>query len=138
MKKFTGFTLIELMITVAIIGILAAIAFPSYTSYVLKSHRSAAITALMELASKEARYYSTNNAYVKSLTTLGYAADPMPVTSSTTKYYNLSVTGVTADGFTLQAVPVGNQVNDTCGTYTYNDLGVKGVSAGTVKECWKQ
>ena len=141
-----GFTLVELMVVVAIAAILTMIALPSYQAYVLKSHRTAAINAILDLASREARYYTTNNAYTGSLTALGYSADPMPITMGTggTAYYNLSVASVTAAttttpaDFTLNAAPVGNQVNDTCGTYTYTSLGIKGISSGTLADCWKQ
>lgn len=140
MKKNKGFTLIELMIVVAIAGILLAAAFPSYKAYTLKSHRSAAIAAIMDLGSREARYFTTNNTYASSLITLGYASDPMPVTVSGggTVYYNLSVQASSASSFTLQAVPAGNQTGDTCGTYTYTSLGQKGISSGTLGDCWKQ
>ena len=139
MKKTKGVTLVELMIVVAIVGILAAVALPSYSSYVLKSHRTAAINAILDLASREARYYTTNNNYSASLLTLGYSADPMPITSgSSTAYYNLSAASASATTFALQVVPVGKQVNDSCGTYTYTDLGVKGISAGSMSDCWKQ
>ena len=141
-----GFTLVELMIVVAIAGILTMIALPSYQAYVLKSHRTAAINAILDLASREARYYTTQNAYTGSLTTLGYSADPMPITMGTggTTYYNLSVNSVTTASagtpaaFTLWAAPVSPQTNDTCGTYTYDNLGNKGISSGTLADCWKQ
>lgn len=138
MNRIKGFTLIELMIVVAIVAILAAIAIPSYQSYVLRSHRTVAVNALMDLASREARYYTTNNTYVASMLTLGYAADPMPVPNAANPYYNIAVTAANATSFTLTATPAGSQANDTCGNFTYNDLGVKGVSAGTVSDCWKQ
>ena len=91
-NRASGFTLIELMIVVAIVGILAAIALPSYQRYVLRSHRTTAVNALLDLGSREARYYSANNAYTSSLTGangLGYAAirhpclmQPPPITIS--------------------------------------------------------
>lgn len=146
MNRIKGFTLVELMIVVAIVAILTMVALPSYQAYVLKSHRTAAINAILDLASREARYYTTNNAYTSSLTVLGYSADPMPITMGTggTTYYNLSVQSITAAaaaapaGFTLNAAPVGNQLNDTCGIYIYDNLGNKGISSGTLADCWKQ
>ncbi len=135
--KHAGFTLIELLIVIVIVAILAAVAFPAYRNYVLQSHRTAAINALQELASHEASYYTTNNTYVSSLTTLGYTADPTSVSG----YYNLSVQGLTDskgnNGFTLQAVPVGNQANDSCGSFTLDSLGIKSVTGTTAAStCW--
>src|SRR5665647_1348196 len=124
------------MIVVAVIGILAAVALPSYTQYVLKSHRSSAITGVLDVASREARYYTTNNTYTNSLTALGYASDPMPLIDSSNHYYDLSVTAANSTSFTVNAAPTGNQMNDTCGIFNYTDLGVKNVSSGTLRECW--
>ena len=138
MKYTKGFTLIELMIVVAIVAILAAVAVPSYRSYVLRSHRTVAINALLDLGSRQARYYTTNNAYTTSLTALGYATDPMLLPSSTDTYYSLAVTSITTSSFLLTATRSGTQVNDTCGNYTYTDLGIKGVSIGSVNSCWQQ
>ncbi|HEY8099057.1 MAG TPA: type IV pilin protein [Methylobacter sp.] len=132
-KTQRGFTLIELMITVAIVGILTAIAIPSYSGYVQKSRRTSAETALLDLASREAKYYSTNNAYTNSMTSLGYAsAGPIAVPDATSNYYNLSV-ALNGTGFTATAAPVGNQTADACGSFTIDYLGVKG--AGATK-CW--
>lgn len=132
-----GFTLIELMVTVAIVGILTMIALPSYQAYVLKSHRTVAINALMSLASQEARWYTTNNAYQSDMTQLGYAlANSNPVPDASSNYYKISAV-TTASSFTLTAVPQGNQANDTCGNFTYTDLGVQGVNGtSSASSCW--
>lgn len=140
MNRVKGFTLIELMIVVGTIGVLSAIAIPSYSSYVLKSHRSVAVTAILDLAAKEARYYTISNNYTNSLTALGYASDPMPINNSSARYFDLSVTLPATGGFVISATPYGKQANDVCGTFKYDDLGQRTLSVGAtlVSECWKQ
>ena len=137
-KTRHGFTLIELAIVITIVGILAAIAYPSYLNQVQIARRTSAKAALLDLASREAKYYSTNNAYITTsamMTNLGYAsAGPIAVPDATSNYYNLSVaffSGTT--GFIGTAAPAGSQATDTCGSFTLDYLGVKG--AGTTK-CW--
>jgi type IV pilus assembly protein PilE len=135
MNRVKGFTLIELMLVVAIIGILFAVAIPSYQSYVMKAKRAAAVTAVLELGSRQARYYTRQNAYTASMTVLGYPADPTPIDGA----YNLSTTLTEGGGFTAKAVPFGKQATDVCGTFTYTDIGKKGqTGTGSLKECWKQ
>lgn len=142
MKDTKGFTLIELMIVVAIVAILAAVAVPSYRSYVLRSHRTVAINALLDLGSRQARYYTTNNTYTTDLTLLGYPAGTVSLPSSTNAYYTITVgptpTFTILTTFTVTATRAGTQVNDTCGNYTYTDLGIKDVSSGSVNSCWQQ
>ncbi len=132
-SRTKGFTLIELMIVVSIIAILVVVAFPSYQSYVLKSHRTAAINALLYIAGQEANYYNANNVYATSIAGLGLGyTDPYTVPSASTTYYKVAVqAGSTSSAFTLQAVPQGAQTSDTCGTYAYTNLGVKMLYSGT-------
>ena len=119
-QKQRGFTLIELMITVAIVGILASIAYPSYQDSVMKSRRADAKGALLGLANTMERNFTTTNSYVG-------------VTPTNTDYYTITITA-TASSYTLSAAPVGAQVNDSCGTLTLTQTGVKAVT-GT-GACW--
>ena len=130
-----GFTLLELMIVVAIVGILAAIAVPSYQKYVMQSRRTDAKNAVLDLASREERFFSVNNTYTNSAPALGYgptSAFPLAVNASGQSYYNLSVPTVTtatatvAAGFTGLATPTGSQTADsTCYAYQIDQLGTQ-------------
>jgi type IV pilus assembly protein PilE len=133
-----GFTLIELMIVVAVIGILAVIAYPSYAQYSQKARRVDAKTALLDLGTREERFFSTNNTYSKTPSDLGYGGTfPIDVLSGSTAYYRLNVTAVTATSFSATATPVNSQLSDKCGAYTLTQLGTQTVS-GTLSaaECW--
>lgn len=115
MKKHSkGFTLIELMIVVAILGIIAAIALPSYQNSVTKSRRADAQGALTSLANAMERYYTTNNTYVGASLGAG-AGDIFPNQApldGATKFYNLTVSNLTASGYTLLATPIGAQADN--------------------------
>lgn len=131
-----GFTLIELMITVAIVGILAAIAYPSYTSHVQHGYRSEGIAMLSDAAARMERFYAQNNSYAATpnITALGYAASPAP---SPTGKYNLSYSvAPTATTYTLQVVPVGAQATDPCGTLTLNQAGTQ-TTTSTLTTCFQ-
>ncbi|MFC5473522.1 type IV pilin protein [Paraherbaspirillum soli] len=148
MKNSRGFTLIELMVVVVVIAILAAVALPSYRSSVMKSRRSSAQAALLDLASREERYYTANNTYASDLPTLGYPAGSttVAVPDSNNYFYDLAAPTLTKDaggavtGFKLQAAPANSQTKDTtCGTYTFTSLGLRGNqdSSGTaLTSCW--
>lgn len=135
-----GFTLVELMITVVIAAILALIAYPMYTGYVLKAHRTAAKTTLLEIASREERYYSTNNIYATSLMMLGYSSTGIDIpTGSSTPYYHVWLAASTT-GYTITASALPPQTNDTeCMDFTLNSLGQKQVlnASQTAAQCWQ-
>ena len=130
-----GFTLIELMVVVAVIGILSAMAYPSYAEYVRKSRRTDGKRALLEAAGAMEKYFSANLTYKGArLGSNGVYADRSP-----DGFYTLSLNpDPTASTYALQAVPLGGQLRDKCHTFTYNQLGVGGVSGGTLsaRDCW--
>lgn len=136
-KRQLGFTLTELMVTVAIIGILSAIAFPSYTQYVLRANRAEARAILLESVQFFERNYTTANRYDQ---TSAGAAIVLPYLTSPkagTAKYNITAAygSAPAQTFTLSATPTGVMSADACGTYTLDNTGIQG-SGGTMAECW--
>lgn len=134
-KTHMGFTLIELMVTVAVIGILAAVAFPSYQTYVLRTHRVTAAACLSEMAQQMERYYTSNLSY-------SGAAVPAPTCANDVagRYgFAFAAGQPTATTYTINAAPTGAQSSDTkCDTLSITQAGVKGVSGtGSATECWR-
>ncbi|MBV1883147.1 MAG: prepilin-type N-terminal cleavage/methylation domain-containing protein [Pseudomonadales bacterium] len=128
-RQHAGFTLMELMIAVVIIGILAAVATPIYMEGVKKSRRSDAQGALSSFASSMARYHTRNNFYTGAGTTGGGdtgAPTIFPTESpidSGTKFYDLTIVAATSSAYTLRATPKNGQAGD--GIIEINSLGVK-------------
>jgi type IV pilus assembly protein PilE len=149
MKQSKGFTLIELMIVVAIVGILAAIAYPSYQENVRSSRRGDCAGALAGMANAMERFYTINNTYIGAAVgggangapdpaVLGYPAT-CPVDGGTATY-NLTI-AATASTYTVSAAPTGTQTGDRCGTLTLTNTGKKGVGADAHagvawQDCW--
>lgn len=126
-----GFTLIELMVVVAIIGILMAIAYPSYQEYVLRGNRSEGQAFLNDAAARQERYYAQNNTYADTVAKLGYANN----NSSNTKY-TLTISNASATTYTLTATPA--RTDSKCGNLSLNQAGTKGeTGSGTLADCWK-
>jgi type IV pilus assembly protein PilE len=145
MVSIRGFTLIELMIAVAVVAILATIAVTAYTSEVQKSRRTDARNALLDLAGREEKLFSTANAYSALPSDLGYGAvgAPWPVTVGS-GYYQVTVTspdplqGGGAETYSITATPLGTQLNDTtCASLSVNQLGAQtSTGTGTAATCW--
>lgn len=139
MNDHKGFTLIELMIAVAIIALLAAIAIPSYNSSVMKSRRSDATIALSTLQLAEEKYRASNATY-GTLAQLQAAGGGVSGTSSG-GYYTITIPANTATGYTLTATPVAgkSQANDTsCAPITLTQAGETTTYAPiTPTNCWK-
>jgi type IV pilus assembly protein PilE len=120
--KQRGFTLIELMITVAIVGILAAVAYPAYTSHIIKGSRAAAKAQMMDIANRQQQYLLANRTYADKTTLEGTGYGLPPEVSQ--KYdYDITVSATTAPAFTVTFTPKGPQVSD--GALTINSSGVK-------------
>lgn len=141
-----GFTLLELMITVVVISILAAIAYPSYQQYILRGNRAEGQAVLNDAAARQERYYAQNNAYTDDLTKLNMrnssgSGTTASVQSDTGLYtVTLSTTAANSGGYLLTATPRrAPQTSDSqCTTLTLDALGVKGsTGTATAADCWK-
>ena len=142
-KRAQGFTLIELMIVVAIVAILAAIALPAYTRYVLRSQRIEAKTALNFVMQAQERFYSTYNKYNPVLVGaqpdgLGLVANCGGGINSENCNYRITTETIVGDqNIILVATPIGRQVGDVCGVLRLSAAGVKGFAgAATNGACW--
>jgi type IV pilus assembly protein PilE len=140
-----GFTLIEVMITVVIVAVLAAIAYPSYTNHLRKGARAEAKVRLSQIAQLQERHFTEKNTYSDNVATLlGFASGTTIWSNSnnTTSAYQITVevpSGSTiAKSFTLVASPQGSQTADTrCGTLKLLHTGKKEFTgSGTLSECW--
>ena len=128
MNKQQGVTLMELMITIAIIGILASIALPSYSNHVKKTRRKMAAACLQENAQYMERWYTSKMTYV------GASAQPCP--TEIQPYYTVTITAAAARTFTATAAPKGAQSSEQCGTLKLDDKGQRTASGGTTSACW--
>lgn len=149
-----GFSLIELMVAVVVLGVLTAVAFPSYRSYVLRANRTIAKSALVDVASRQESFFVDRKRYTSSLSDLGLNAylsrDGSTSATQGSSIYQLSVAALSsstcpasgspsASGYTVIAAPLGTQAGDSaCGTLCLTSTGIRLASAGTAANCWSR
>lgn len=141
-----GFTLIEVLIVVVIVGLLASIAFPSYRNYIVRTHETVAKTALAEAASTQQNFYNDRRRYGADLTQVGYAAASVylapdgsfATAQASDSIYRMEVrTGATNTYYVLDAVPVGNQATASkCGTLSLDARDARSASGPSGDLCW--
>ena len=134
MKKTGGFTLIELMIVLAVLSIIVAVGYPSYQEHVKKSRRAEGMGQLLELADRMERAYSDSGTYPTDISEVFVA-------TTTGGLYSLSIVTANNISFIVSATPtsIKNQNDDKCHTFTLSSLGEKSVSGGSLgtTACWK-
>jgi type IV pilus assembly protein PilE len=138
-RRAVGFTLIEMMITVAIAAILVAVALPNYTEYVRRGARAEARAALLQAAQWMERGATAGGHYpIEAGTVHQFPAAMTTVPSG--RYAISAVTDAAGSTFTLTARPQGAQASDKCGSFTLTHTGVRGVTGTTetVQNCWNR
>lgn len=130
LNRFRGFSLIELLIAVAIIGILASIAYPSYTDFVARSNRTEAQRELLRVANLEEQFYVDNRVYTADMKALGLSKDPFKTDSG---HYSIDAVVSNNTSFTLTATAQGGQAttDSSCKTLSITEAGQK-----TPISCW--
>jgi type IV pilus assembly protein PilE len=137
--KITGFSLIELLVAITIIGTLTAIAVPSYQGYMLGSARASATACLLEYAQFMERVYTTNMTYA---TNSGDATElpELQCSNDLSERFSFDLDDLDSRTFTLTATAKSAQSDDECSSLSYNQAGIKGANGGTgatiVKKCW--
>ncbi len=140
-----GFTLIELMIVVAIIALISSIGYPSYIGYMAKSHRQAAKNISYQIADRQEQFFLDNRAYAQTLSELGFSANIMALdqdgqlsgAADATAMYWFTLTNATPTTYTLTLAPVGVQAKRDvkCGNLTLTNTGERD-SSGVGTDCW--
>ncbi|MGD8977835.1 MAG: type IV pilin protein [Gammaproteobacteria bacterium] len=141
-RRSEGVTLMELMITLAIVAILAAVAIPGYRQYSMRGHRTEGAMALTQMAARQEQFYLQNNSYANALGDLGFGAE--------TEHgrYDLAITAGNATNFVVRATAKGGQAEDTdCKVLAIDEDGLRYGGPGPVgasinmgshnEDCWR-
>ena len=133
MRHHKGFTLIELMIVVAIIGILAAIAYPAYQDYVLRAKRGDAMNALAAIRIAQEQHRASNTLFSSSTTINGsdYSTSPE-------RYWTVSVSSADASSFTVTAEPLAPHADSICTKFVADRNGAVDVGSASLDDCWER
>jgi type IV pilus assembly protein PilE len=147
--NFSGFSLVELMVSITIVAVLTSIMLPAYQGQVRKSQRSIGRAVLLEILARQEQFFIYNKQYADKLVVLGYAGDPLTIgadgeavpNSSRRKIYLISLENALPDGkplrYDLRATPQLGQARDMrCGALMVSSRGAKSSSEGTSADCW--
>lgn len=144
-REQLGVTLLELMIVVAIVAIISAFSYPSYMRYVVNTKRTAATSALLQIADRQQQFFMDNKTFAADLTDLGFAANPYIITDdgmptaagSDDSVYSISLSNVAVTTYSITATPLNGQLSRDaeCGNLTLDQAGLRGNSAGG-DDCW--
>ncbi len=126
-----GFTLIELAVVMAVAAILAAVAIPNYSEYVMRSHRSAVQSFISDVASRQSQFFLDRRNYAATVAALNMAAPPADVTARYT--VDIAVVAGPPAGFQVSATPIGTQATDRCGLLTIDQAGNR---TAVGPRCW--
>ena len=145
LSRQQGITLMELMIVVAIIAMISAFAYPSYTQYIVKTKRTAATSTLLQISDRQQQFFMDNKRYSNSLTDLGLGANPLWVADDgrsvpagdSDAVYIFAIVGVAATRYMAIAVPLAQQMtrDAECGTLSLDQAGNRQAYGGS-DDCW--